>query len=81
MKIPLANDIAIDPDQIATLTYAIVSVRILNMKNQHQKSQRRHRQKHEANSNSGEQLVGGDVDGLTTDFFLHECNKWSFVCV
>ena len=71
MKLPLANAIAIDPDQIATLTYAIVSVRILNMTHQHQKSQRRHRQKHETNSNSGEQQIvgGGDVDVLTSDLF------------
>ena len=45
LNVPVANAIAIDPDQISQLTYSILSVRILNAHNKQKRRQRQQRVK------------------------------------
>ena len=77
MNMPLANAIAIDPDPIATLTYSITSVRILNRTTKsstHQQMMRR-RHKHavsENDSSSSDLLfrmdpINGNLHALRTE--------------
>jgi hypothetical protein len=65
MNTPMVNAIAIDPDQISTLTYTLVSVRVFNNTNSIRQSPlQQHRRRHRQKNQNDNDLDNAENDDL-----------------